>query len=285
MINLKLAGQYEENIQIEKNNKVLVINYNKYIEFYKYFYERANVFLENKEITKKDCIFIDVTSVGAIIKELEFKKNSLLYDYMQIKYNEMDIIEKDKFYDAFLKQIDFLKNNINLEFDIIPEDTIDKVVMQNIDVGINYTNLIDEFKKILHFVLSYNFNKTFIVFYNSRFLEIDKELTNCYTFDFNSYLDAKEYNILITEEINELNYDFLIDYLKNIWPIEYYDDEIENLVNDYFRYGILSAKFVTRREKLYLLSVILNKKYNLNQEILCDKTIFDSIIKSFIDNI
>lgn len=285
MINLKLAGQYEENIQIEKENKVLVVNYNKYIEFYKYFYERTNIFLENKEITKKDCIFIDVTSVGAIIKELEFKKNTLLYDYIQIKYNEMDITEKDKFYDAFLNQIEALKHSINIEFKIIPEDTIDKVVMQNIDVGIRYEILIEEFSKILQFVLKYNFNKTFVIFYDSRLLSIDKDLINCYSFDFNPYLGAHEYNILITNEVRELNYGTLINYLKDLWPIDYYDEEIENLVDDYFKYGIHLSKFITRKEKLYLLSIILNKKYNLNQEILCDKTIFDSIIKSFIDNI
>ena len=50
MTNLKLAGKVEENITIEKNNKVLITNYDKYIEFYKYFYEMSNIFIENKEI-------------------------------------------------------------------------------------------------------------------------------------------------------------------------------------------------------------------------------------------
>ena len=49
MINLKLAGQKEENIDIEKYNKIKIINYNKYIEFYKYFYERSNLFIENSQ--------------------------------------------------------------------------------------------------------------------------------------------------------------------------------------------------------------------------------------------
>lgn len=66
MINLKLAGQKEENIDIEKYNKIKIINYNKYIEFYKYFYERSNLFIENKEITKKDCVFIDITSIRSL---------------------------------------------------------------------------------------------------------------------------------------------------------------------------------------------------------------------------
>lgn len=285
MINLKFAGQYEENIQIEKDNKVCVVNYNKYIEFYKYFYERTNIFLENKEITKKDCVFIDVTNVGSIIKELEFKKNTLLYDYIQIKYDEMDIMEKDEFYESFLKQLNTLKKSINLEFDIIPEDTIDKVVMQNINIDIKYENLIEEFKKILQYLLSYNFNKTYFIFYDSRLLDINKDLVNCYSFDFNPHLNACEYNILIINEVKELNYDNLINYLKALWPIDYYDDEIENLVDDYFKYGIHLSKFITKKEKLYLLGAILKKNYSLNQEISCNKTIFDSIIKSFIDNI
>ena len=58
MTNLKLAGKVEENITIEKNNKVLITNYDKYIEFYKYFYEMSNIFIENKKNFKKRlCIY------------------------------------------------------------------------------------------------------------------------------------------------------------------------------------------------------------------------------------
>lgn len=285
MTNLKLAGKVEENITIEKNNKVLITNYDKYIEFYKYFYEMSNIFIENKEILKKDCVFIDITTIAGIIKELEFKKNTLLYDFILIKYNEIDINKKDEFYSAFLKQIEYLKSNMNLEFELIPEEIIDKVIIQNINTKINYARLIKDFENILHFVVSYNINKTYIIIYNSSFFQMSRNLDNCYTFDVNSYLNAKDYNILISDEIRNINYELLIEYLKEIWPVDYFEQEIENLLEEYFSYGIHKKIFKNKKEKMYLLSSIINKEYKFHQEITCDKVVFDSIIKSFIDNL
>lgn len=285
MTNLKLAGKVEENITIEKNNKVLITNYDKYIEFYKYFYEMSNIFIENKEILKKDCVFIDITTIAGIIKELEFKKNTLLYDFILIKYNEIDINKKDEFYSAFLKQIEYLKSNMNLEFELIPEEIIDKVIIQNINTKINYARLIKDFENILHFVVSYNINKTYIIIYNSSFFQMSRNLDNCYTFDVNSYLNIKDYNILISDEIRNINYELLIEYLKEIWPVDYFKQEIENLLEEYFSYGIHKKIFKTQKEKMYLLSSIINKEYKFHQEITCDKVVFDSIIKSFIDNL
>lgn len=285
MTNLKLAGKVEENITIEKNNKVLITNYDKYIEFYKYFYEMYNIFIENKEILKKDCVFIDITTIAGIIKELEFKKNTLLYDFILIKYNEIDINKKDEFYSAFLKQIEYLKSNMNLEFELIPEEIIDKVIIQNINTKINYARLIKDFENILHFVVSYNINKTYIIIYNSSFFQMSRNLDNCYTFDVNSYLNVKDYNILISDEIRNINYELLIEYLKEIWPVDYFEQEIENLLEEYFSYGIHKKIFKNKKEKMYLLSSIINKEYKFHQEITCDKVVFDSIIKSFIDNL
>ncbi len=285
MINLKLAGKVEENITIEKNNKVLITNYDKYIEFYKYFYEMSNIFIENKEILKKDCVFIDITTIAGIIKELEFKKNTLLYDFILIKYNEIAINKKDEFYSAFLKQIEYLKSNMNLEFELIPEEIIDKVIIQNINTKINYARLIKDFENILHFVVSYNINKTYIIIYNSSFFQMSRNLDNCYTFDVNSYLNVKDYNILISDEIRNINYELLIEYLKEIWPVDYFEQEIENLLEEYFSYGIHKKIFKNKKEKMYLLSSIINKEYKFHQEITCDKVVFDSIIKSFIDNL
>lgn len=285
MINLKLAGKVEENITIEKNNKVLITNYDKYIEFYKYFYEMSNIFIENKEIIKKDCVFMDITTIAGIIKELEFKKNTLLYDFILIKYNEIAIDKKDEFYSAFLKQIEYLKSNMNLEFELIPEEIIDKVIIQNINTKINYASLIKDFENILHFVVSYKINKTYIIIYNSSFFQMSRNLDNCYTFDVNSYLNIKDYNILISDEIRNINYELLIEYLKEIWPVAYFEQEIENLLEEYFSYGIHKKIFKTKKEKMYLLSSIINKEYKFHQEIICDKVVFDSIIKSFIDNL
>lgn len=208
-----------------------------------------------------------------------------MYEYIQMKYNNLDLNVKDEFYQSFLNQVDILKNNIELNIDIIPEDVIDKVILQNIDIELNYKDLIETFKKILNEVIKENINKTYIIFYNSNILSLNLESDNYFTFDINSFLDVNDYNILIANEIFNLNYQNLIVYLKDIWPVDYKEREIENLVIEYFRSGILYKNFTTNKEKLYLTALIVNKVYNLNQKITCDRLIFDSIIESFIDNL
>lgn len=201
-----------------------------------------------------------------------------------IKYNNIDFNIKDKFYESFIEQIESLKNNIDIDFEIIAEDVIDKVILQNIDVNLNYDKLISEFVKILNKVIETNINKTYIIFYNSQIFSLNIKFDNCYIFDFNPFLEVNEYNILITNDYYNLNYKYLIDYLKQVWPIEYDDDEIEKYLIEYFKIGIQNKVYKTNKEKLYLTATIINKVYNIGQEITCDRLVFDSIIKSFIDN-
>lgn len=284
MINLKLSGRLEENVRIEKDNKIKIINYDKYIDFYTHFYKRNNLYIENKEITKKDCIFIDASSMYSIISEMQFKKGTLLYEYVSSVYNNIDVDIKDEFYQSFVKQVEIINDLVDNNMSIIPEDAIEKVVLQNAYVEIENDKLIEEFVKILNYVISGNINLTYIVFYNSQIVNIEKNYDNCYTFDLNNYLDIRNYNLIIVDEIREFGYEILVEYLKNIWPIDYIEEEEENLIAEYFNFVIYLKKFITQKEKLFLMSKILNKEYKIKQEIECNKLIFDSIIKSFVDN-
>ena len=284
MINLKLSGRQEENVRIEKDNIIKIINYDKYIDFYTHFYKRNNLYIENKEITKKDCIFIDASSMYSIISEMQFKKGTLLYEYVSSVYNNIDVDIKDEFYQSFVKQVEIINDLVDNNMSIIPEDAIEKVVLQNAYVEIENDKLIEEFVKILNYVISGNINLTYIVFYNSQIMNIEKNYDNCYTFDLNNYLDIRNYNLIIVDEIREFSYEILVEYLKNIWPIDYIEEEEENLIAEYFNFVIYLKKFITQKEKLFLMSKILNKEYKIKQEIECNKLIFDSIIKSFVDN-
>lgn len=284
MINLKLSGRLEENVRIEKDNKIKIINYDKYIDFYTHFYKRNNLYIENKEITKKDCIFIDASSMYSIISEMQFKKGTLLYEYVSSVYNNIDVDIKDEFYQSFVKQVEIINDLVDNNMSIIPEDAIEKVVLQNAYVEIENDKLIEEFVKILNYVISGNINLTYIVFYNSQIMNIEKNYDNCYTFDLNNYLDIRNYNLIIVDEIREFSYEILVEYLKNIWPIDYIEEEEENLISEYFNFVIYFKKFITQKEKLFLMSKILNKEYKIKQEIECNKLIFDSIINSFVDN-
>lgn len=283
IVELKMMGEYEQNISIEKENKIKIIDYKMFLNFYKYFYLKQDLFIQNKEITKKDCVIIDITSVSSIFKQMEFSKGTILYDYISLKYNEIPQEDKQKFYNEYLNQIDILKEKLNINSKIIPEDSIDKVVLQNIDISIDFDNLLETFNEILNKVMKENINKTYIIFYDSKLIEIKPESDNYYLFDVNQFLDIKEYNLLISQNINELDVNYLINYIENIWPMNYEENEICFLLEHYFKYLIYLKDISIFNEKLYLIGIILNKTYNLQQKINCTNSNVNNIIKSFID--
>ena len=214
---------------------------------------------------------------------MEFSKGTILYDYISLKYSEIPLEDKQKFYNEYLNQIDLLKEKLNINSKIIPEDSIDKVVLQNIDISIDFDNLLETFNEILNKVMKENINKIYIIFYDSKLIEIKPESDNYYLFDVNQFLDIKEYNLLISQNINELDVNYLINYIENIWPMNYEENEICFLLEHYFKYLIYLKDISIFNEKLYLIGSILNKTYNLQQKINCTNSDINNIIKSFID--
>ncbi len=283
MVELKFTGEYEQSFSIEKDNKIKIIDYETYLNFYKYFYLKQNLFIQNKEITKKDCIVIDISSVFNILKQMEFNKGTLLYEYISLIYNEVHLEDKQPFYYEYLNQIEILKDKLNSDFEIIPEENLDKVVLQNIDININLDSLLSNFNCILNKILLENINKTYIIFHDSKLIEIKPESDNYYLFDVNQFLDIKEYNLLVTKNVNEFNLNSLVNYIESIWPINYEENEICFLLEHYFKYLIYLKDISIFNEKLYLIGIILNKIYNLQQKLYCTNLNINNIIKSFID--
>ncbi len=285
IVELKISGEYEQSISIEKNNKIKIIDYKTFLNFYKYFYLKKDLFIQNKEVTKKDCIIIDVTSINALIKQMEYSKGTLMYDYISLVYGEMPLDEKQTFYSEYLKQVEILKEKLEINSEIITEDNIDKVILQNIEVDINFDNIFNTFNKILNKVMKDNINKNYIIFYNSKILNIELENDNYYLFDINQFLDIKDYNLLITEDINEFDESSLISYIENLWPLAYEENEISFLVEHYFKYLIYLDNVNIANDKLYLVGLIIKKNYKLDQKITCTNPNLSNIIKSFIDTI
>lgn len=283
IIDLKISGEYEQNISIEKDNKLKIINYKTYLDFYKYFYLKQNLFVQNKEVNKKDFIVIDVTNVNGIIKQMEFNKGNIFYEYVINTYNNISLDKKEPFYLEFLKQIDVLKENLDVNFEFVEEDNIDKVIMQNMDININFDNLFQTFLTTLNKVVNENITKTYIIFYDSKILDIKLDSDNYYLFDLNQYLDIDKYNLLISSDVQEFNVNSLVNYIESIWPKGYEEDEIRILLKHYFKYLIYLNEFDTVSIELYILGIILNKTYGLKQKINYTKPINDNIIKSFID--
>lgn len=283
LIDLKIVGEHERNISIEKHNKLKIINSKTYLNFYKYFYLKKDILIQNKELSKKDYIIIDITSFVGIIRQMEFSKGSIFYEYVTDIYENFSLEDKEKFYREFLNQVDMLREKINIDFEIIAEDNIDKVIMQNLDIEINFDILLEKFIEVLNKVMIENVNKTYIIFYDSKIIDIKLDGNNYYLFDVNQFLDISSYNLLISNEVIEFSLDSLIDYVESIWPVDYTDGEIKSLLIHYFKYLIYLDYFDTVSVEIYLIGIILNKIYGLSQKINYTKEINNNIIKSFID--
>ena len=234
-----------------------------FLNFYKHFYLKQGLFIQNKEITKKDSIIIDITSIYNILKQMEFSKGTILYDYILGKYNDILLEDKQKFYNKYLNQINILKEKINVNLEVIIEENLDKIILQNIDISVNYNNLLQILNNILNKVIKENINKTYIIFYDSNLVEIEIKYDNYYLFDINQFSDLSDYNLLISQNINEFDINNLARYIEEIWPIEYKDNEICYLLEHYFKYLIHLKNVSISNEKLYLIGTILNKTYKL----------------------
>ena len=72
---------------------------------------------------------------------------------------------------------------------------------------------------LIKFIAKTNLNKKIIIFINSNLLKINfNDCDNLFVFDFSNSKDVTEYNLIITDEITNFDYNILLNQIKINWP-------------------------------------------------------------------
>lgn len=282
---LKIVDEYENTYTIKRKNYLKILNYEKYLEFFINFFSKENIYIENNELKNKEYILIDLTSPYTIMKNLDYSKGTLLYDYINMKFSN---IPEDKIYDIhndlknIITQVETcLDLNINLDI----EENIMKYLSQNIFISKYEKSIKEDINIILNENLKLKKSNIYIIFYNSELIPLSLEYDNFYLFDINQNNEAQDYNFIISDEVNEFIYNLIITELKRIWPINYESYEIENLFNQYFKIYSNQKTILVNNEKILLMAKIINKIYNMKQKIEYLYPIKNNAIKNYIDKL
>ena len=226
-----------------------------------------------------------LTKHYTIMKNLDYSKGTLLYDYINMKFSN---IPEDKIYDIhndlknIITQVETcLDLNINLDI----EENIMKYLSQNIFISKYEKSIKEDINIILNENLKLKKSNIYIIFYNSELIPLSLEYDNFYLFDINQNNEAQDYNFIISDEVNEFIYNLIITELKRIWPINYESYEIENLFNQYFKIYSNQKTILVNNEKILLMAKIINKIYNMKQKIEYLYPIKNNAIKNYIDKL
>lgn len=285
VLKLKIVDEYEKVYKIRRKNNIKILNYEEYLKFFITIYKKDKVYIENSEIKSKDYLVVDLTSPFSIMKNFEYEKEAILYDYINTCYTEVSEEEKIEIHNKLTQIIKKLEINTELNIKLDLEENIIKYIKQNLTIENNINNISESINKIIKKNIEFNPKVTYIIFYNSNIIDINIEEDKIYLFDVNQNKEIKEYNMIISKEVDEFIYDLLISQIKNIWPIEYNEGEIEELLNEYFKFYSNETKIVPKDEKILIISKIMNNLYKLNKKIEYYPSIKNNAISCYIDNI
>lgn len=294
MIELKIDNNdLNESIYIRKSNGIIFTSKLDLLNFYNYFdssliekNENLKIYINNKKLSSKDYILINLMDITSIIESLKFKKGSLLYEYISLLFNNDDIEEISNI-ESFIEEL-FLKRKNNFPFKCNYDFNVDVWKLINCTLNI-YTNIkTEEINKtilnIINRLMELKFDKTYIVFYDSSMINLDiSNYDNAYIFDISTKIPFEDYNILLNNEFKNIDTIALTEKLQLNWPTPIKEKEIKHLLNNYISDYFLKEKIITYDESYIYLIKLLNKYYDLNKILSTNFNNLSNITKSFLD--
>ena len=280
---------------IQQQNFILVMNQHTLFEFYYYFYQllilkkkEIEIRIGEKTIDAKNTILFSFCDYNEILNALEFKKGTLLYEYMISLLYENENLDKDVLFYDLASVIQNMISLSHLKLDNELEEDIEKILFNFSEFHLKYS--IKELSSILNELLKKyllrNINKTVIIFYNSSLLSLDVSfIDSYYSFDLSEEYEIEKYNLICEDKIHKFDLDSLVDRLENIWPVEFKKEKIKEYVTKYFTYLKYHSKLEVGNEQEYLTYILLNKILNKNVEILQNNFVIRANIKSFLEQI
>ena len=286
-------------LRIEKDNKILIESEkgyrNLYLQLRRIINDKSSStkgYIDNKEITSKEFRIINLMSYDCIIDELDYKKESLFYEYIEsiLKSNIEQISDKlnETIYSLLEKIV--ISSDIDFNYELnndciktLQNITNYKIKSKNMDEVFLISQII---KQLLSKGTGPNLMKYFI-FYNSNFLKFDfSKYDMCYSFDIGNNCSFEEYNLISTSNnIKEFEYERIISELRAWWPIPYSNFVIEKLAKKYFSQFLILETIELENQDEVIVAYLLGKILNLNKKLFYSKANIDNNVQSFLTNL
>lgn len=292
MINFKiLFNDKEIDLNIKRNNNILYQNKKPILELYSYFDEvinekndDINISFDYKKITSSNCILINLMDVDSIINNGKFKKGSILWEYINSLIENIDennISDLNTYLESFfskVKEASIVEYNSFFDIDVVKLYNNFINIKPQIDTCVLYNKLLE----MLDVLIKKKLNKTFIIFIDNNInVNIIKDYENIYLFDISKNKNSDKYNLICIDELKEINFDILLNTLEDHWPIECDKKSIMEYLNNYFNTYLNNEKVVVNNDNDLIIALLLNKIYELNQEIICDLSHISKVVQSF----
>lgn len=258
-------------LDIKRHNSLLIINQEKYIYLYYLFHNsikrkdnNCNIKINKEEISSKKYTFIDLTSPIAIVNELENKKDTLLFSYTSHIFDKL----VDNYLDRLLEIYEKVMHEFNEINDLLNcniKDDVVKNFVSNYEINFNILEYEKILKNLLKIFLDSNIDKKIIIFYNSKYLKYNFENNkNVIAFDINDKLEVNKYNVLISNEYMNINYEIIINYITKKSPIILEKSLVESILTEYLTNIIYKKEISEVAEYKNIIYKILSKKLNIN---------------------
>lgn len=295
MLNLKIVDQYEKELNISKQNKILILNKLKFAEFYSFFYrviklkeKSVLIYLGNKLIDNKSVNLFSFMDITEILEQMNFKKGTLLYEYFISCFRLEENIDVDILLYDLVDIVKSVINNSGFDIDYEINEDVEKMLFSLVDFKLNYSfdNVVPLFLKILEDYLEKNNNKINIIFYDSELIDCDvSKFDSCYVFDISDKKDFTDYNILCWEKIDEFSLDSIMERLELLWPVEFDEEEVKESLINYFHSKRCLVKYKSKNETDIIVEKLLNKIYEQEDIDNFNNIIIRDNVKSFLEQI
>ena len=294
MINMKITNKDNDIFEsILKYNKILILNEKKFLEFYLLFYslineknKEINIMIGNKVLNNKNSILFSFCDFNEIIYNLNFKKGSLMYDYLITNIYDLNLLDEDIINYDIDNILDFLTKKMNLNILYKLDLDLEKLITNFTSFKLNFD--VDNLETIFNFLLenyiSKNQDKIVIVFYNSNLFTFNwTKYNNCYVFDIGNN-DIDSYNLILDKEIKNFSVDTIIKILEKKWPVNFENESVIQYVKKYFITIKSKNILYSDNEQEYLTYYILNKLLSSNIKIIKNNFHIHNNIKSFLEH-
>ena len=282
---------YESVVKVRKNNRIILrndVDKFKFINFINKCFNKVgnnHIYLDNCDVTS-DYIFIDLMDNYSIGKHLKYNKGSLLYEYINYYLMNNDDENKKLFQELF-NYFESLKEKVNcsfIEFDY--NENIEKLFSSFVKVNIND---MDNYEEIFNGLLKVFINKYIdckvFLLYNSEVLNINLIYDNLFVIDVCNNFDVSKSNILFVNDcICEFNFDCVLEYIYDNYPIEFNNKIIFNKLDEYLVYYFPHKKLKVNDFDILIIAKLLSKIYGYEHELCLNNVKISNNIKSFLTN-